>query len=94
MEITRPYTASYETPSEAVRKSRNEPVAAVGRAQVEREGAGEERPLEQLHEALRSLPEVEQDKVGALRQALREGSLDTSSASLAAGILAYHGNRG
>jgi len=56
-------------------------------------GGADARPLEQLQDALRALPEVDLDKVESLRKALREGSLDSSAGALASGILIYHGIR-
>lgn len=43
-----------------------------------------------LHAALQALPEVDMDRVAALRQALAEGSLDTSAQNLATDMLAFH----
>lgn len=56
-------------------------------------GGADVRPLEQLQDALRALPEVDLDKVESLRKALRDGNLDSSASALANGILIYHGVR-
>lgn len=71
--------------SRGTREAASTAVASTGKA-----GA---RPLEQLQDALRALPEVDSDKVETLRKVLREGSLDSSASALANGILIYHGVR-
>lgn len=78
--------APVSEPSAASRGARE----ASGNASITA-GVADARPLEQLQDALRALPEVDVDKVETLRQALREGRLDTSASALANGILIYHG---
>lgn len=43
-----------------------------------------------LHSALQVLPEIDLERVAALRQALQDGTLDTSAESLAPEMLAFH----
>ncbi|MCF7200607.1 flagellar biosynthesis anti-sigma factor FlgM [Pseudomonas oligotrophica] len=50
----------------------------------------ESLPLEQLHDALRAMPEVDLERVAALKQALASGELGSDSADLAASMLSYH----
>lgn len=50
----------------------------------------ENLPLEQLQQALRDLPEVDLEKVTAIKLALQRGEISVDSVQLAACILAYH----
>ncbi len=47
-------------------------------------------PVERLQEALRSMPDVDMERIAEIRQALANGELDTSTQALAASILAFH----
>lgn len=47
-------------------------------------------PLEQMQEALRAMPEVDLDRVEAIRQALQQGDISSDPAELASSMLAYH----
>lgn len=49
----------------------------------------EARP-DALRSALRAVPEVDLDRVAALRQALQDGALDSSAEALASDMLAFH----
>jgi negative regulator of flagellin synthesis FlgM len=91
MEISRQLKTAYTPPGEAAAPARTPEAgkAATGSAGVSQ--SGDEMPLEQLQEALRSLPDVDLEKVAAIRQALRNGELDSSSSALAISILTYHG---
>lgn len=46
--------------------------------------------LEQIQSALGQLPQVDLEKVAAIKAALASGELATDSASLAAAMLTYH----
>ena len=46
--------------------------------------------LEQLQEALRGLPDIDLDKIAAIKQALRRGEIHSDSAALASSMLSYH----
>lgn len=50
----------------------------------------ESLPLEQMHEALRAMPEVDLDRVAAIKQALQRGEISTDVAELAGSMLSYH----
>ena len=66
--------------------------AAVAREQAQsgsRTAAARELGLE----SLQALPDVDMERVQALRQALQEGRLNTDPAALAADMLAYHRGR-
>ncbi|CAD5110214.1 flagellar biosynthesis anti-sigma factor FlgM [Zestomonas carbonaria] len=90
MEISRHLKAGYPVQSEApVRAERPAQPQAVPAAPA----AGDALPLERLQEALRALPEVDLDKVAALKQALQRGELTSDSAALAGSILDYHGGK-
>lgn len=47
-------------------------------------------PLEQMQDALRAMPEVDLDRIAAIRQALQQGEISTDPAELAGSMLAYH----
>lgn len=50
----------------------------------------ESLPLEQMHEALRAMPEVDLDRVAAIKQALQRGEIATDVAELASSMLSFH----
>jgi negative regulator of flagellin synthesis FlgM len=87
MDISRPSTTGSRPvtdttdPIKSERAAAAKPAASV-QAQTVRPDA--------LHAALQALPDVDMDKVAAMRQALAEGSLDTSPQNLAADMLAFH----
>lgn len=70
-------------------ESRNTDTPAPATARTARGGDSGLR-VDALQAALRTLPEVDSDRVAILKQALAEGRIDTSPAGLAAGMLAYH----
>ncbi len=47
-------------------------------------------PLEQMHDALRAMPEIDLDRVAAIKQALQRGEISSDPAELAGSMLAYH----
>jgi negative regulator of flagellin synthesis FlgM len=91
MEISRPFkpvlASVAETSATAgTGKSGTGPAApSPGRATP-----AENLPLEQLQQALRDLPEVDLEKVTAIKLALQRGEISVDSVQLAACILAYH----
>lgn len=87
MEIIRPNIASPRLATDATARQNVErtpeatPVRSITTSQA--------RP-DALHSALQALPEVDMDRVAALRQALQDGTLDTSAETLASDMLAFH----
>ncbi|MEL7560568.1 flagellar biosynthesis anti-sigma factor FlgM [Stutzerimonas chloritidismutans] len=47
-------------------------------------------PLEQMHDALRAMPEVDLDRVAAIKQALQRGEITADVGDLASSMLSYH----
>ncbi|MCY1282747.1 flagellar biosynthesis anti-sigma factor FlgM [compost metagenome] len=92
MEINRHFKAGYAVQSEAPSPAKAERPAQPQAAPAA-PTAGDALPLEQLQEALRALPEVDLDKVAALKLALQRGELSSDSAALAGSILDYHGGK-
>jgi negative regulator of flagellin synthesis FlgM len=95
MEINRHLKVGYAVQSEAPKLQQAER-AATSRAAGDTGAAASSEaplPLERMQEALRALPDVDLDKVAALRQALQRGELASDSASLAASMLDYHGGK-
>lgn len=89
MEINRQIKSGFSVQSEVpgpVKGERPSPAAAVPTVSP---ATGEPR-LEQLQEALRSLPEIDLDKVAAIKQALQSGEIFSDSAALASSMLSYH----
>jgi negative regulator of flagellin synthesis FlgM len=86
MEISRHFkpvpTPSAEPAS--VRQATARPAAQPAARQAE------SLPLEQMHEALRAMPEVDLDRVAAIKQALKRGEISTDVAELAGSMLSYH----
>jgi len=89
MEISRhfkPALSPTETTAARQPNPRPAPPASTARS-------ADSLPLEQMHEALRAMPEVDLDRVAALKQALAQGELDSDPAALAAlaaSMLSYH----
>ncbi|WP_212632014.1 flagellar biosynthesis anti-sigma factor FlgM [Pseudomonas sp. KB-10] len=87
MEISRHLKPSLNLPSDApaqVQSARPQPGANV------RTSVSQEPRLEQLQDALRSLPDVDLDKVAQLKAALARGELSSDPAALAGSMLTYH----
>lgn len=89
MEINRTLPAAPVTPLEATSRHDREPssVPASVASLYSRESS---MPLETLQEALRELPEIDLDRVLALRELLREKGLDTRPETLARSMLGHH----
>lgn len=87
MEIIRPGIASPRFTTDATARQGVERTPET--TAVRSINTAEARP-DALHSALQALPEVDMDRVAALRQALQDGTLDTSAESLAADMLAFH----
>jgi negative regulator of flagellin synthesis FlgM len=89
MEISRQIKPGFSVQGEApvpVQSERPNPAAAAPTAKP---ATGEPR-LEQLQDALRSLPEIDLGKVAAIKQALQRGEIHSDSAALASSMLSYH----
>lgn len=86
MEISRHFKPASVTPSEL--SSARQPAA---RPTVQPAVARQEAlPLEQMHDALRAMPEVDLDRVAAIKQALQRGEISTDVGELASSMLSYH----
>ncbi len=85
MEISRHFKPALTAPSDAS-TARQQPQRAAPQS-TERPAT---LPLEQMQEALRAMPEVDLDRVAAIRQALQQGAISTDPAELAGSMLAYH----
>ncbi|WP_417781167.1 flagellar biosynthesis anti-sigma factor FlgM [Stutzerimonas xanthomarina] len=86
MEISRHFKPASVTPTEL---STARQVAARPAAQPVARQA-ESLPLEQMHDALRAMPEVDLDRVAAIKQALQRGEISTDVGELASSMLSYH----
>lgn len=89
MEISRQFKAGFSVQTEApaqARVERSEQAKAVAGTT----GNASESRLEALQDAMRSLPDVDLDKVAAIKQALQRGEIVSDSAALAGSMLAYH----
>ncbi|WP_222910323.1 MULTISPECIES: flagellar biosynthesis anti-sigma factor FlgM [Pseudomonadaceae] len=86
MEISRHFKPASVTPTEL---STARQVAARPAAQPAARQA-ESLPLEQMHDALRAMPEVDLDRVAAIKQALQRGEISTDVGELASSMLSYH----
>ncbi|MGY4534363.1 negative regulator of flagellin synthesis FlgM [Pseudomonas sp. TE3786] len=87
MEITRQFKPVVATQSEA-------PVVASGKAAqkktVSTQAGSDSLPLEQLQDALGSLPEIDMDKVQQIKAALQRGEINLDLGALSRSMLAYH----
>jgi len=89
MEISRQMKAGFSVQSEAPAQ------AGVERAEQTKAAASASANavaprLEALQDAMRSLPDVDLDRVAAIKQALQRGEIVSDSAALANSMLAYH----
>jgi negative regulator of flagellin synthesis FlgM len=89
MEINRTFKPAVSPLAEAQGAHRQERAARPA-ATAQARPASAELPLEQLQEALGSLPDVDLDKVAALKAALKNGELSSDVDSLARSMLAHH----
>jgi len=90
MEISRQIKPGFSVQGETPRALKNErPGPAAAASSTAKPATGEPR-LEQLQETLRSLPEIDLDKVAAIKQALQRGEILSDSAALASSMLSYH----
>jgi negative regulator of flagellin synthesis FlgM len=87
MEISRHLKPSLNLPSDAPAQVQSARPQPGGNA---RASASHEPRLEQLQDALRSLPDVDLDKVAQLKAALARGELSSDPAALAGSMLTYH----
>lgn len=88
MEISRQIKPGFSVQSEtpgAVKNERPGPAATAAAKPVSAEPR-----LDRLQEALRSLPDIDLDKVAAIKQALQRGEILSDSAALASSMLTYH----
>lgn len=87
MEISRHLTPALSVHTEATGKAVGEQARPARESAPER---GAEPRLEALQNAMRSLPEVDLDKVAAIKAALQRGEISTDAGALATSMLAYH----
>lgn len=88
MEISRQIKPGFSVQSEAPVPVQSERPSLAAAPTVK--PATAEPRLEQLQEALRSLPEIDLDKIAAIKQALQRGEIVSDSAALASSMLSYH----
>ena len=86
MEISRHLKPAPTPPSDASPARHEQPRAALQSAAR----SVAILPLEQMQEALRAMPEVDLDRVAAIRLALQSGEISTDPGELATSMLAYH----
>jgi negative regulator of flagellin synthesis FlgM len=89
MEITSQRTPGYTLPSDATAPAKLD-APTPAKADVSTVAKPTEARLDVLQDAMRSLPDVDMDKVAAAKNALLRGDLSTDIAGLASSILSYH----
>ena len=89
MEITNQLSPSYTLPSDATAPAKLDAPKPT-KADASPVAKSAEARLDVLQDAMRSLPDVDMDKVAAAKQALLRGDINTDIASLASSILSYH----
>lgn len=89
MEISKPLKLLVTALPDTAPAARNDGVRQNGEARPANRPT-EELPLEQLQQALRDLPDVDMERVQAIKKALLRGEISVDSAVLARAILAYH----
>lgn len=88
MEITRQFKPVIATQSEGTVAAASQ--APVAKKTVSTAASSDSLPLEQLHDALGSLPEVDLDKVEQIKAALQRGEIKLDTGALSRSMLAYH----
>lgn len=88
MEISRHLKPGYSIQAETRPAVKTEAAPAAKDSSL-RNASGEPR-LEQLQEAIGRLPDIDLDKVAAIKLALQRGEISTDSAALASSIVTYH----
>ncbi|MBC8648816.1 flagellar biosynthesis anti-sigma factor FlgM [Pseudomonas sp. MTM4] len=86
MEISRHFKPAIANPTETTPAR----PASVRPAAQSAARPAESLPLEQMHEALRAMPEIDLDRVAAIKQALQRGEISTDIGQLASSMLSYH----
>jgi len=89
MEITSQLTPSYTLASDATAPAKLD-APTPAKAEASTVAKSTEARLDLLQDAMRSLPDVDMDKVTAAKQALLRGDINTDTAALASSILSYH----
>jgi len=89
MEITSQLTSSYTLPSDATAPAKLD-APTPPKAEANAVAKSTEARLDQLQDAMRSLPDVDMDKVAAAKLALLRGDIITDTAALVSSILSYH----
>lgn len=89
MEITRQFKPVIAAQSESPVALRTAPASAPQKS-ASAQPAAEGLPLEQLQDALGSLPEIDMDKVAAIKLALQRGEISVDVGALSRSMLAYH----
>jgi Anti-sigma-28 factor, FlgM. len=89
MEITNQLSPSYTLPSDAPAPAKLDAPTPT-KADASPVAKSAEARLDVLRDAMRSLPDVDMDKVTAAKQALLRGDINTDIAALASSILSYH----
>lgn len=91
MEISRQIKPGFSVQGETLGTVKYErPGSAAAKPTLVAKPVSAEPRLEQLQEALRSLPDIDLDKVAAIKQALQRGEILSDSAALASSMLTYH----
>ncbi|MDF3933850.1 flagellar biosynthesis anti-sigma factor FlgM [Pseudomonas citronellolis] len=95
MEITRQLKSAVSAAQQSVAPQRGQrsdaAKAAVAPAGNANASAGAALPLEQLQDALGALPDVDLDKVAAVRDALARGEISLDVEALSRSMLDFHG---
>lgn len=91
MEISRHLKPGYTAQADAAPTRVEGPEKTKADSAAPRTPAQSTEPrLEQLQEAIRSLPDVDMDKITMIKQALQRGDVALDTAALANLILTYH----
>ena len=90
MEITRQLKPVIGAPAQSAAPQRSQREEAA-RPAAQAPAASGALPLEQVQEALGALPEVDLDKVAAIRDALARGEVSLDPGALSRSMLDFHG---
>lgn len=91
MEITRQLKPALGTPVQNAAAPRASTKASAPGAASQAAGSTGALPVEQLQEALGALPDVDLDKVAAIRDALARGEISLDPEALSRSMLDFHG---
>lgn len=90
MEISRQFKPAFNAQTEAPAAAPRKSATAESASNAPAAQSVAQLPLEQLQQAIGSLPDIDLDRVAAIKLALQRGDIPLDNAALSRAMLAYH----